>query len=151
MATRRVAKSVLRNFLGTLTSRYSDWQGYWLLGFVVIALEEPLDYDLLDAEVPGSPDQTPITHIRWLARVKFLEQLSKAGLDPTRIREANLIVERLPARVEVRVERYTSAGYRVRFIVRAITDLGRAYESEQIVAVAPHNPAHERQSRGASE
>ena len=39
MPTRRVIKSVLRNLLGTLTSRYSDWHGYWLLGFVVKDLE----------------------------------------------------------------------------------------------------------------
>lgn len=35
MARRRVIKSVLHNFLGTYISRYSDFRGYWLFGFLV--------------------------------------------------------------------------------------------------------------------
>ncbi len=139
---------MLRNFLGTLTSRYSDWNGYWLFGFVVNDLER-LDHDLL-IPIAGSPDQTPLAHIRSLATMKFLEQLSKARLDPIHIREATLILERLPGRVEVKynpyTDPYTSSGYRVRFMVSAITDLGKVYECEQIVAVAPHDWTHEFQS-----
>jgi len=30
--------AVLKNFLGTYTSRYSDFQGYWLFGFLVPGL-----------------------------------------------------------------------------------------------------------------
>jgi hypothetical protein len=148
MATRRIIKSVLRNYLGTLTSRYSDWHGYWLFGFVVNDLER-LNYELL-IPVSGSPDETPLARLRSLAARKFLEQLSKARLDPIRIREATLIVERLPRHVEVHVNPYrnpdTTSGYRVRFMVSAITDLGKVYECEQIIGVAPHDPAHESQS-----
>ncbi len=32
---RRIIKAVLDNFLGTYTSRYSDFHGYWLFGFLV--------------------------------------------------------------------------------------------------------------------
>jgi hypothetical protein len=148
MATRRIIKSVLRNFLGTLTSRYSDWNGYWLFGFVVNDLER-LDHDLL-IPVASSPDDTPLAHIRSVATIKFQEQMSKARLDPIHIREANLILERLPGRVEVQYnpysDPYTTSGYRVRFMVSAITDLGKVYECEQIVAVAPHDWTHEFQS-----
>ena len=148
MATRRIIKSVLHNFLGTLTSRYSDWHGYWLFGFVVNDLER-LDHDLL-IPVADSPDDTPLAHIRSLATIKFQEQLSKARLDPIRIRKATLILERLPGRVEVQynpyTDPYTTSGYRMRFMVSAITDLGKVYECEQIVAVAPHDRAHEFQS-----
>ncbi len=100
--------------------------------------------------IAGSPDQTLLAHIRLLATMKFLEQLSKARLDPIHIREHNLILERLPGRVEVKynpyTDPYTSSGYRVRFMVSAITDLGKVYECEQIVAVAPHDWTHEFQS-----
>jgi hypothetical protein len=147
MATRRIIKSVLRNFLGTLTSRYSDWHGYWLFGFVVNDLER-LDHDLL-IPVASSLSETPLAHIRSLATMKFLEQLSKARLDPIRIREATLVLERLPGRFQFYpydAYPYAADGYRVRFTVSAITDLGKAYECEQIVAVAPHDPAHEFQS-----
>jgi hypothetical protein len=144
MATRRIIKAVLSNFLGTLTSRYSDWNGYWLFGFVVNDLDR-LDHDLL-IPVAGSPDETPLAHLRSLATIKFQEQLSKARLDPIHIREATLILERLPGRVEVQAYRYARSGYRVRFMVSAITDLGKVYECEQIVAVAPHDWTHEFQS-----
>ena len=35
MASRSVIKSVLWNFLGTYMSRYSDYDGYWLFGFLI--------------------------------------------------------------------------------------------------------------------
>ena len=35
MATADVIKSVLRNFLETFASRYTDYDGYWLFGFLV--------------------------------------------------------------------------------------------------------------------
>ena len=35
MPRRRTIKGVLDNFLGTYTSRYSDYDGYWLFGMVV--------------------------------------------------------------------------------------------------------------------
>jgi hypothetical protein len=149
MATRRIIKAVLSNFLGTLTSRYSDWNGYWLFGFVVNDLDR-LDHDLL-IPVAGSPDETPLAHLGSLATIKFQEQLSKARLDPIHIRAATLILERLAGRVEVQYnpatsKPYTASGYRVRFMVSAITDLGKVYECEQIVAVAPHDWTHEFQS-----
>jgi hypothetical protein len=146
MATRRIIKSVLHNFLGTLTSRYSEWHQHWLFGFVVNDLER-LDYDLL-IPLADSPDDTPLAHIRSLATIKFREQLSKVRLDPIHIREATLILERVPGRVELQVNPYAPSGYRVRFMVSATTDLGKVYECEQIVAVAPHDWTHEFQSSG---
>jgi hypothetical protein len=141
MPTRRVIKSVLRNFLGTLTSRYSDWHGYWLFGFVVSDLK-PVDHDLL-MYIAGAPDDTPMAHLRSLATRRFQEQLSKAGLDPIRIRQASLSVERLPGSVQINVPNFAAVGYRMRFVVRAITDLGKAYECEDTISVTPHDPAQE--------
>jgi hypothetical protein len=144
MPTRRVIKSVLRNFLGTLTSRYSDWHGYWLFGFVVSDLK-PTDHDLL-MHIAGAPDDTPMAHLRSLATRRFQEQLSKAGLDPIRIRQACLSVERLPESVQINVPNFAAVGYRMRFAVRAITDVGKVYECEDTISVAPHDPAQESRS-----
>ena len=58
MASRRVIKGVLGNFLGTYVSRYSDYDGYWLFGFLVGDLGE-LRINLLGQSV-SDPD-TPIT------------------------------------------------------------------------------------------
>jgi hypothetical protein len=33
MVTPRAIRGMLRNFLGTYTSQYSDYKGYWLFGF----------------------------------------------------------------------------------------------------------------------
>jgi hypothetical protein len=65
MATRRVIKSVLRNFLGTYTSRYSEIRGYWLFGFLVPDLGE-LHFDLLSRradrlETAQANPSTPVT------------------------------------------------------------------------------------------
>jgi hypothetical protein len=46
MKPRRIIKGVLHNFLGTYTSRYSDYDGYWLFGMLVRDVEE-LSIDLL--------------------------------------------------------------------------------------------------------
>lgn len=137
MATRRVIKSILHNFLGTLTSRYSDWHGQLLFGFIVEDLKR-LDQDLLIA-IAGAPHETPMAYLRSLATRRFHEQLSKAGLDPTCIRQATLSIERLPGTVEIN---YPGIGYRMRFVVGAITDLGKAYECEDTIAVAPYPLAH---------
>ena len=141
MPTRRVIKSVLRNLLGTLTSRYSDWHGYWLFGFVVSDLE-PIEHDLL-MHIEGAPDDTPMAHLRSLATKRFQEQLSKAALDPISIRQASLGVERLPGSVQISVPNFAAVGYRMRFVVRAITDVGNAYECVETISVAPHDPAQE--------
>jgi hypothetical protein len=147
MPTRRVIKSVLENFLGTLTSRYSGWSGYWLFGFIVNDLER-LDHDLLVRNA-GAPRDTPIANLRSLATTKFLEQLSKAGLDPILIREATLSIERLPGSVEVHSHYHSAPGYGLRFIAGATTALGKAYERERIIYVWPHDWTHEFKSARA--
>ena len=132
---------MLHNLLGTLTSSYSHWHGYWLFGFVVSDLE-PLNHDLL-MHIEGAPDDTPMAHMRSLATKRFQEQLAKAGLDSIHIRQASLSVERLPGTVQISVPNFAAVGYRMRFVVRAITDVGKAYECEDTISVAPHNPVRE--------
>ena len=94
----------MTEYPGNVTSRYSDWNGYWLFGFVVNDLER-LDHDLL-IPVANSPDKTPLAHIRSLATTKLNpEQLSKTPAQyQNHIRQANLILKQLPGCVEVQVE-----------------------------------------------
>ncbi len=72
MATRRTMRGVLGNFLGTYTSRYSDFDGYWLFGFLVSDLGE-FRIDLL-APNPGEPN-TPLAVAVQLAAAKFDDQM----------------------------------------------------------------------------
>ena len=87
MPSSRVLRSVIHNFLGTFMSRESEFDRYWLFGFVVAASPE-LDIDLLSETEVG--DGTPIGVFRSVAASRFADQLSKAGLERRRMENATL-------------------------------------------------------------
>ncbi len=136
MATRRAIRGVLGNFLGTYMSRYSDFGGYWLFGFLVGGLTE-LRIDLL-ARPFGEPG-TPLDLAVRSAVAKFEDQMQKAGLTRPQVREAWLVLRKLPESVEGSVNGHPSKGHRLLFSAGTIMDNGRRYEREQGVFVAPHN------------
>lgn len=147
MARRRRITSVLHNFLGTYTSRYSDYDGYWLFGMVVSHIDA-LDIDLLhgaDTSLGTSPDAVVIR----LAGERFAEQVEKAGLSVSCVREARLSITKSAVVKNGPVNGHVCAGHDVRFAARATSDLGRTYERAISVFVAPHNPRVEvRSTRG---
>jgi hypothetical protein len=143
MAKRNVIRGVLRNFLGTYTSRYTDYRGYWLFGFLVSDLGE-LDFDLLDQAESGL--DTPLAVSKRLAAARFADQLRKAGLNPSRVREARLRIRRSPELTKCWVNGPARAGYNVAFRVLSLMDNGRAYECEHVVTVARHDPLIEQRS-----
>src|SRR4051794_17775759 len=96
MATRKVIRGVLSNFLSTYVSRYSDYDGYWLFGFLVSDLGE-LRIDLL-VPIVGDPD-TPLGAAIRSAAAKFADQAGKAGLTRSQVRDAWLAILRLPGPV----------------------------------------------------
>ena len=81
MSSRRIIKGVLHNFLVTFTSRYSDFEGYWVFGFLVADMDT-VAINLLDASTESADDK-PLTFAKRLAVQRFAEQIAKAGL-PTR-------------------------------------------------------------------
>jgi hypothetical protein len=133
-----VIKGVLDNFLGTYTSRYTDYEGYWLFGLLAADLSE-VEFDLLAAS--GNPD-SPLGVTELVASLKFADQAQKAGLGASQVRRAWLRMERLPEAVS----RYCylagrdRAGYSIAFRAGAVTDDGREYERKRVVFVAPHDP-----------
>jgi hypothetical protein len=86
---RRNLKGVLAGFLGTYTSRYSDYQGFWLFGFIV-GLPNPLEIDLLGVQENAL---SPEDMAGDLARVKFREQLRKHGFELSAVRRTRLVIE----------------------------------------------------------
>lgn len=146
MPTRRVLNGVLCGFLGTYTSRNSDYDGFWLLGFLVGNLERA-EFDLLSSEAGISSNA--ITAARNLAASKFADQLRKAALDLHNVKEARLIIERLPDDRSVPGQHFRS-GYNLLFRATATADIGRQYEQEKIVFVAPHDPRLESRSTRAN-
>jgi hypothetical protein len=144
MTSRRVIKGILHNFLGTFTSRHSDFGGYWLFGFLLHEIDT-LHVDLLVANAE-EPNVTPSVFARRLATQKFAEQIAKAGLPRPWLREAHLSAAKSAVEKPGVVNGRTCPGYEVIFRANAVTDLGKVYESTMSVFVAPHNPKIELRS-----
>lgn len=139
MPSRRVLRCVLHNLLGTFASRHSDLHGYWLFG------QLPADLDAWTVDLRGDPPagETPLDAARRLAIGRFRDQLSKARLDPSVIREASLSWSREEPTVGWQCE-HEAQGHRVSVRARAVTDLGRTIEQARSVFVARHDPNRER-------
>src|SRR4051812_17003733 len=105
----RAIKGVLHNFLETYTSRYSDYDGYWLFGMLLGELGQ-LDIDLLGTGCETS-DRTPITAAVQLATTKFKDQIEKAGLSLSHIQEAQLAITKSPDFRDVFVSGHRRAGF----------------------------------------
>jgi hypothetical protein len=144
---RRIIKGVLHNFLGTYTSRYSDFNGYWLFGLLVEDLGR-IGVDLLDAS--GERKATPWAYAEWLASQKFAEQIGKAHLPKAWFREARLDITRSADTRLGLVNARGCSGYDVRFLTHVVTDLGRTYDSTASIFVAPHDPKVESRSGRAA-
>jgi hypothetical protein len=138
-----VIKSVLHNFLGTYTSRYSDYYGYWLFGLMVEALD-CVEFDLFATDSKSAA--TVAEFARQLAVRRFADQLRKSMLPLSRIQKSTLAIKRLPKTIIEPVNGRPSNGHGVRFEVTAIADTGQRFEAARTVFVAPHNPQRETRS-----
>jgi hypothetical protein len=145
MSKHRILKSVLHNFLVTYTSRYSDFQGYWLLGFLV----EDIQYtriDLLDTSF--NIDDTPMAVAKRLAVRKFAEQIDKVNISRSNIRSAYLEITKLPAPKDrfAFYDGHFNSPSELQFVARSVTHSGKLYERTESIIVDPHNPGLETRS-----
>ena len=146
MKRRRNIQGVLYNFLGTYTSRYSDYKGWWLFGFLADEIQQ-LKIDLLN--------QSPIFEHKQmafaveLAKRKFREQMEKNRIPISWIHEAHLEIAKLPQEKNGFVNGRAIWGNDFRFAIQAKTDCGKTYKTEVTIFVAPHNPTIESQSTRA--
>jgi hypothetical protein len=133
--------NVLRAFLGTYSSRHSDYHGYWVFGQIRPQLEG-LQIDLL-----SDVDDASLAAVRFaqrLARRRFREQLDKAKLPVGRIISARLRVQAFGAGAFEWRGDFSREGGDYRFDAVAQMHSGRIYEASQQVFVALHDPAVER-------
>jgi hypothetical protein len=148
MTRRRAIKSVLHNLLGTYTSRYSDLDGYWLFGLLVEDVGQ-VTIDLMDTSGENA-DGLPIAVARRLAVTEFAEQMEKARLTMSRIRNARInMVKSADSRRGV-VNGHVCSGYELTFVAQAVTDLGKTYDRQMTIFVAPHDPEVEFRSTRAT-
>jgi hypothetical protein len=143
MPHRRELKGVLHNFLGTYTSRYSDHDGYWVFGLAEAHLGN-LSADLIGPPTSDSRDAKKL--ISELARQRFSEQLAKAKIPLSFVREAQLTVDRSDSPTRGFVSERAVEGHVFRFSVRAVSDRGAVFEVQASVFVAPHDAKLERRS-----
>jgi hypothetical protein len=144
MPRRRCLSAVLHNYLGTLTSRYSDLDGYWLLGLLIDDLETTTVDLMTDSAV--STQSKPWATFRRLARDKFHEQLGKQCIPTSFVRSAVLEIMKPRTPSEGRVNGHVTTGYDVVFSARAESDLHAVYTRGTSIFVAPHNADNERRS-----
>lgn len=135
MPTRRIIKGVLGNFLGTYVSRYSDYNGRLLFGFLVGNLDD-VRINLLGQEV-HNPD-SPMGAAILSAIARFDEQRQRAGLDGARIHEAWLTIKQLPGPVLGAIHETPCLGFNVEFTVEAVMDDSKRYQRNRVVFIAPN-------------
>jgi hypothetical protein len=143
--TRRALQSVIHNFVETFTSRYSEFDRYWLFGYLV---QEHLHLQLSLLIRPPATGQfdPPNTIAQRLAFESFWDQVNKAGVKFEHIREAGVTIEAMPGVVEGTVNDRPCEGRQLLVSAIAVTDLGRVYQARKMFFVAPHNPQLEFQS-----
>ena len=146
MTTRRAIQSVLHNLLGTFTSRYTEYEGYWLFGFVVADLD-CRNIDLL-GEDEARASQAPWESAVAAARTQFRDQAAKAGVDRRLVRHAELEFVRAPGTARGLVNGAEWDGYHVVFTARATMDDGSRYARTRRVFVSPHSDREMRSAGG---
>lgn len=148
MARHQNIKGVLNGFLGTFTSRYSDYKGYWLFGVLLKDMEQ-LKIDLLNPEKIVAASE-PEALAKRIAKEKFAEQMTKAGLEISPLQEAFLEITTRPGTVMGLVNGRASEGRNVNFRARVLFRNGKECESNKLVFVAPNNPGIEQRSARVS-
>ncbi|MDQ3331401.1 MAG: hypothetical protein M3552_12230 [Planctomycetota bacterium] len=103
-----------------------------------------LKFDLME-NMSGDVATTPAATARRLANVKFAEQLEKASLAKSCVREAHLEITKSSIRQGV-VNGRACSGYEIIFVASALAEPGKNHRSEMAVFVAPHNPGVELKS-----
>ncbi len=144
MKRRKTLNGALHNFLATLSSRYSDYDGYWLFGLLMVEVSE-LKMDLLGPSTIISPSPLVAKTIR-IAVQKFREQMEKANLELSWIKEARLNIEKMPETQHGIVNGHRTLGSKVKLTVTGVFDNGITYERNLFIFVAPHDASVETRS-----
>jgi hypothetical protein len=148
MARRRLINGALEGFLGNLVSRYSDLNGYWLLGFLATK-RASLEIDLRGGT--QEPHRTsPEDCFVELARRKFDEQLDRWRVPVAWVAGARLDVIWSKDVTSGFVAGTRQDGYEATFAASVKTDLGRTMARAKHIFVAPHNPRLESKSARAA-
>src|SRR5205807_2563883 len=123
------------------------YRGYWLFGFLVADLGE-FEFDLISDEVDAA--DSVIGSAARLAASRFADQMRKARLARSQVREASLRISKSPEVIARSTGGVTRNGHMIRFSARAVMDDNKLYLRELQVFVAPHNERVELQSKAGT-
>ena len=143
MPSRRVLQGALAGFLGTYASRYSDFDGYWLFGFLVG------DFPLLEIDLLGVTEcdsRAPDGRACALARARFGEQVERAGLSLDVVKAALLVIQREGPAARV-IDGQEQSGFEVQLTVTAVSNWGRVFRSERRLFAFPYDRSFARSVR----
>jgi hypothetical protein len=143
MKVRRHIKGVLGNALMHLISRYSDYDGYWLIGLLITEgddLRFPIFPNL------GAGGTTLERFTGDMARATFEQQLEKAHVPLQCITSACFLVQNTGRRLTGLVNHQPAQGFEVSVKLIAVSDIGKEYSAGRLIFVSPHNPAVEHRS-----
>lgn len=144
MTQRGAVKSAMGNFLGRFTSRYMQWDGYWLFGFLPRSVGR-VDWDLL-GEPPWPVE--PLGYAQALAITEFRDRIAAVDAADL-VTDAWLTVQRQPATTVVEINGHRREADVVLLTARVRCANGRAFSRTAEIAVAPHDPSIELRSAHA--
>lgn len=142
----RALKSVLHNFLGSFTSRYTDYNGYSFWGFVLPYLDF-YEIDLLKRN-KNYTENILLNEFSDLANRIFLDQLGKHRIETYEILKAKLIFTIVDSSQTIDVNGYLTNASTIKVYAEAQTGLYRIYDKTMYITVAKHNPEIEFKSAG---
>jgi hypothetical protein len=145
--THRALRGALGNFLGKFTSRYREFEGYWLFGFLVVE-HESFEIDLIKST--HDLTVTPLATVTQLARSAFEDQIRKAKLLPNQVSEAKGVFVKHPDQCEGWVNTHRKKGFNVTIRAEAMSNRQKCFAKVVKLFIAPHDPLSEYQSQRES-
>lgn len=145
MKIRRTLTGVLCSFLDAFASRYSDHEGYWVLGLLAREAAVVTSIDLLkeDQASTGSPALVAASRI---ARLRFASIREKSRIPLEFVADAKVVLSRLEPSSTGVVHGRVTIGHRYLLRADATSDLGKRYTAEKMIFVAPHDASVEHRS-----
>jgi hypothetical protein len=147
---RRHLQGVLGNLCDAFASRYTDFEGYWLPGFLERDFEELQIDGFIRLELlpfRETPHYSPLVRAaEKIARERFLALLEGARIPPEYVLQASLSLCRWGHPRRGMVNGRVVLGHDIRLMAIASTDTAKMYDTGKTIFVAPHDPALEQRS-----
>ncbi|MDA7419596.1 hypothetical protein [Tritonibacter multivorans] len=130
MGRRKDLQGLCNDLLGSFVSRNNNLDGYWALGKLQRALEEPAEDRLLFDLKPGGRVPISFQQLNRDWQANLAAQCRRRGLPLDWIAKAELAARRV-------------SSMQLECTLTIVTDLDRVFVAQQKVFVRPHDPERE--------